>query len=196
MAEPRPIKCGDCGQPIKGVVYRYSGDPPGSYCADCAGFAYRPPRPCEGCGRTVVQAGVHADRLHVCSPECRVKAKRAKRRKRLVYIPLGAAWVVGVHVGLGYLPTSVHHFFQPDYCYQHETYESGESSTTCSPEWKPILSLAIWLGLSAAPFVIVHYYRKRRDGRHTSPVGTARRAKNIVPGRLLGRAGVWGRLWR
>jgi hypothetical protein len=79
--------------------------------------------------------------------------------RRVAYVALGAAWVVGVYVGATYLPAGVHHFFRPDYCYQHEGDEGW--TTSCSPEWKRYLALAVWIGLSIAPFVIAHYWRKR-----------------------------------
>jgi len=79
--------------------------------------------------------------------------------RRAIKIVLGVAWVVGVYIALKHLPTGVHHWFQPRYCYLHEADEGW--ATTCVGGHQT-LSLAIWLGLTAAPFVGVHYFRKWR----------------------------------
>lgn len=82
-----------------------------------------------------------------------------------VLVPiLGVLWVVGVFYGLSYLPESVHHFFNQEHCYSYRD-EEGESHLRCAnggAGWLWGLALALWIGLSAAPFVAVHYFRNWR----------------------------------
>jgi hypothetical protein len=84
--------------------------------------------------------------------------------RRLVNIALGAAWVVGVYIGLKHLPAGVHHFFY-ERCWRVGE-DEGRPIERCAHgelgSLKSTLTLALWIGLEVAPFVIVHYFRKWR----------------------------------
>jgi hypothetical protein len=72
---------------------------------------------------------------------------------------LGVLWVVGVYFALKHLPDSVQHWF-----YVHarcvRVPEDEEHPLHCNGA--SYLGTFIWIGLSVAPFVAVHYFRKWR----------------------------------
>jgi hypothetical protein len=87
--------------------------------------------------------------------------------RRAIKIVLGVAWVVGVYIALRHLPTGVHHFFG-ERCWQIEGTEdeNGHPLTRCAHgelgKLKSYAVVLLWIGIEAAPFVGVHYFRKWR----------------------------------
>ena len=102
------MHCTDCQRDLAGAapVYRYRAPSKGGatmiQCADCAaqfaarenrwsgwGWKWRPPAPCEGCGRPVIdrENGGYVQRRHItcgepaCQRAIRAAATRARRRR-------------------------------------------------------------------------------------------------------------------
>ncbi len=86
-----------------------------------------------------------------------------------MWIVLGAAWVVGVYIALSHLPVGVHHFFG-ERCWEIEGTEdeNGHPLTRCAHgelgKLKSYAVVFLWVGIEAAPFIIIHYFRKWRTG--------------------------------